>query len=166
MNITSFQVASDKTALLLNIEDAATAIQLHLFTKETYKVDELKIDLSSKLTGEYAQLIIITPEDLGITKFDGVYFIEVINLNGDNFCAIAGELTRYKECILDKVLEYQDCVSCLAVNQPEVLNSFTLLYTLEKAIELNLIQEVLTIVFALDKFCTNDCKGCGEYKNI
>lgn len=158
-------MAADRSSLVLNLDDAGTAINLYLWTKETYKVEEFKIDLSTKLNGQYSQIINITPEDIGITKFDGVYFIDAITAT-DTKCAIAAELIKYKECILNKVLEYQDCESCLKITQPELLNSFTLLYTIEKAIELNLIQEVLTIVFALDKFCTNDCKGCGEYKSL
>lgn len=165
MNITSFKVATDKSSLILDLNDAGTVTNLYLWTKETYKVEEFKIDLSSKLNGQFSQIINILPEDIGITNFDGVYFIDVVSIT-DTACAIAAELTRYKECILNKVLAYADCFSCLQVEQPEVLNAQTVLYTIEKAIELNLIQEVLTLVFFLDKVCSNDCNGCGEYKNI
>lgn len=165
MNITSFKVSEDKSTLLLSITDAATVSSLYLWDKETFKVQEYKVDLSAKLTGTANQDIIITPGDIGVSYFDGVYFVEAIDGSATS-CKIAAELTKYKECILDKVLESKDCESCLEITYPEVLNSQTLLYTLEKAVELNLIQEVLTLIFTLDKFCSNDCKGCGEFKNI
>ncbi len=165
MKITSFEVSEDSSVILLNVDNAGAATNLHLWTKETYKIDEYKIDLSGKLTGQFSQSIIITPGDIGASHFDGVYIIDIVGSEG-TVCAIAAELTRYKECILEKVLAYQDCDSCLEINYPQVLNAQTLLYTIEKSIELNLVQEVLIMIFALDKFCTNDCKGCGEYKNI
>lgn len=164
MKITSFKVSNDKSSLLLEIDDATTATNLFLWDKEHYNIDEHKIDLSTKLDGTASQSIVITLADLSISEFDGVYFIDLIDPN-DKVCGIVGELTRYKECILDKLLSYQGYDSCLEINYPEVLNSFNLLYTIEKAIELNLAQETLTIIFSLDKFCSNDCKGCGEYKS-
>ena len=163
MNITSFTISSDKTSLLLYIEDAATVNELNLWTKETYKIDALKIDLSSKLTGEFSQFITITPVDLGITKFDGVYFIEAIS-GSESSTLIAHELSTYKQCILDKILAIKDCQSCLDFSNPSILNAQTLLYTLELAIEENMIQETLHIVFALDKLCGTNCKGCGKTK--
>jgi hypothetical protein len=165
MEITLFQVSEDKTTLDLTLQNAEMADTLHLWTNKTYKTEGLQIDLSDKLNGAASQSITITLEDLGLSEFDGIYFIDVID-DVETKCAIAEELTRYKECIVDKVSSYVGCDSCLETIYPEVLNALHSLITLEIAIELALPQEILNIVFALDKFCNNDCKGCGKYKNI
>lgn len=165
MEITSFKLTSDKTALELVLANATNAVTLSLWTNKTYKVNGLEIDLSAKLNGAASQTITITPEDIGLTEFDGVYFIDVID-DTETICAIASELTRYKECILDKILSYTGCDSCLELNYPSVLNAQASLSALQIAIELALPQEILNTIFSLDKFCSNDCKGCGQYKNI
>lgn len=163
MNITSFKVSQDKTSLELALTSAAAATTLHLWTNKTYRVDELKIDLSAKLTGATNPVIYITPQDLGITSFDGVYFIELTD-NVETLTAVTAELSKYKECVIEKVLAIKDCDSCMEIENPEVLNVQTALYTLELALSEKAYQEILTIVFMLDKFCTNDCRGCGDYK--
>jgi hypothetical protein len=165
MTITSFKVLADKTALELILTDASTATTLSLWTNKTYKTVGLETDLSDKLNGAASQTITITLADLDLSSFDGVYFIDVVSPT-ETICGIAAETTRYKECILNKRLEYVGEDNCLEYNYPSILNAQSLLLTLDLALEMKLPQEILTIVYALDKFCTEDCKGCGEYKNI
>lgn len=165
MNITSFKVSQDKASLELVLDTASAATTLYLWTNKTYKTNGLEIDLSAKLDGTPSQNISITLADLALEYFDGIYFIEVsdgTNTDGD----VTAELTRYKECILEKVLALKDCDNCLEIINPGIYNAQTLLYTLEKALEEKLPQEILHIVYGLDKFCTNSCNNCGQYKNI
>lgn len=165
MTITSFKVLPDKTALELSLTDASTATTLSLWTNKTYKTVGLETDLSDKLNGAASQTITITLADLDLSSFDGVYFIDVVSPT-ETICGIVAETTRYKECILDKILESTSADTCLHYNYAEILNAHALYTTLDIALEMKLPQEILTIIFALDKFCTNACKGCGEYTNI
>jgi hypothetical protein len=165
MEITLFKVSEDKTRLDLTLQNAEMADTLHLWTHKTYRTEGLEIDLSAKLNGAATQSITITLEDLGLSYFDGVYFIDVID-DVETVCSMTSELTRYKECILDKMLSYEGCDSCLELNYPEVLKLQALYNELILAIELSYFQEIITLLFGLDKLCSNDCKGCGKYKNI
>lgn len=165
MNITTFSISQDRTQINLVIEDAATLTDLKLWTDITYKDYSLAIDLSSKLTASVVEIITISLSDLSITYFDGIYFIEAEDPD-EIANAITADLTRYKECILDKMLESIECGDCLKATNNNVLNAQTLLYSLETAIENSFIDEISLILIALKKYCSNDCKSCGEYKNI
>jgi hypothetical protein len=162
MNITSFKISQDKSTLELELVDAGAATSLKLWTNKTYKTEGLEIDLSAKLG---TNSITITLEDLGISYFDGVYFIEITNPS-ETVCGIAAELTKYKECVIEEVLANTECSDCKEQAKPSILNKHTLLRTLELALELAQPQKILNIVFALDRLCNNDCNGCSKYKEL
>jgi hypothetical protein len=165
MQITTFQISQDRLSMSIIIEDAANATSLKFWTKSTYKDYALSIDLSAKLTGAITTTITATLADLGLSYFDGVYFIEAEDPD-ELSNAITGDLTRYKECILNKVLEYTICEDCLKKKSVSLINAQSLLYALETAITQGFINEVVNLTIALDKYCSNDCSSCLEYQNI
>jgi len=164
MKITSLTISTDRTQLNLTITDATNVSALKLWTDSTYKDYSLAIDLSAKLTGSATENIVITLADLSLSYFDGVYFVEAEDPDEVSI-GIVGDLTRYKECILNKVIVLQNCNDCLKEVDVDLLNAHTLLQSLEIAIENGFIDEIITIINALDVFCSNTCKSCGEYQN-
>jgi hypothetical protein len=165
MIITSFKVSEDKLTLDLTLTNVAGATTLSLWTYKTYRTEGLEIDLSDKLNGSASQTISITLAEAEVSYFDGVYFIEVSD-GTDKVCAMAEELIRYKECLIEKTLSMESCIPCLKNENPELLNVHALYTTLILALEANIPQEVINIAFSLDKFCSDDCTGCKKYKNI
>lgn len=165
MKITSFQISTDRTVINLTITDAATVTSLLFWTDVTYRNYSEAIDLSSKLTGAVTENIVITLADLSLSYFDGVYFIEAEDPD-ELSSAITADLTRYKECILGKVLNSINCEDCLDTISNSALNAQVLLYSLETAIENSFIDEISLILTTLKKYCSDTCKSCGEYKNI
>jgi len=151
MKITSFQISTDRTVINLTITDAATVTSLLFWTDVTYR--------------NYSEAIVITLADLSLSYFDGVYFIEAEDPDELN-SAITADLTRYKECILDKVLSSINCEDCLDTISNSALNAQVLLYSLETAIQNSFIDEISLILTTLKKYCSDSCKSCGEYKNI
>src|SRR5210317_2221026 len=121
MEITSFSVSQDRTTLNLVISDAATITTLKLWTAETYKDYSLAIDLSAKLTASATENISITPADLGEPYFDGVYFIQAEDPDEVSE-AITADTTRYKECVLNELLEMGVCDECLKTTSVKLLN--------------------------------------------
>lgn len=164
MTITVFKISDDRTELELTITDAATITSLNLFTDATFKDYSLAVDLASKLTASATETITITLADIGESEFDGVYFIEAQDPDEISF-GVTADLTRYKECILEDVIELALCDSCFAKKSLKLINAQQLLIALESAVELGFFNEAFNIIKALDKFCSNDCKTCGTYKN-
>lgn len=165
MEITSFTVSQNRTNLIVVINDAASISSLKLWKQDTYKDYNLAIDLSSKLTASATENITITPSDLNESYFDGVYFLEAEDPDEVSL-AVTLDSTRYKECILNRLLEMGVCDECLKSTSINLINAQTLLSGLESAVSLGFIDEIVTIVMALDKYCSSDCKTCGDYKNI
>ena len=163
MKISSITISTDRTQIDLTITDATTLTSLLLWSDVTYKDYSLAIDLSSKLTGAATENIVITLADLAISYFDGVYFVEAEGTSVS--IAAVADTTRYKECILTKVLQIAQCNDCLKVFNNSIINSQTLLLSLEAAVAEGFVDEIMLIIEALNKFCSDKCKSCGEYKN-
>ncbi len=165
MTITSFKVSEDKSTLILNLSDASAATNIYIWSDKTYKYENKKVDVSSKLTGAATQSLTISLADMELDYFDGVYFVEVISPT--KVCTkVAAELSRYKECIIDKIKKQEGCIPCGDTIDKSLINSHVMLTSLEIAIEQGFIQEILTTVKALNKVCSNSCNNCGKYKNI
>jgi len=147
-------VSQDRTTLNLVISDAATITTLKLWTAETYKDYSLAIDLSAKLTASATENISITPADLGEPYFDGVYFIQAEDPDEVSE-AITADTTRYKECVLNELLEMGVCDECLKTTSVKLLNAQTMLRGLEDAVSLGFTDEIISIIIALDKYCSD-----------
>lgn len=165
MQITNFKINSTRTAINLTIIDALNVSTLKLWTDKTYKDYNLAIDLTSKLSGIATENITITLSDLSTAYFDGVYFIEAED-NTTTSQAIDSDLTRYKECILNKLVEYSICDDCLKNNSISLINAQSLLIGVENAVEQGFINETFNLINSLNKYCSNDCNSCGKYSNI
>lgn len=160
MQITTFTIASDKTKMNLTITDAASVISLRLWTNKTYKDFTKLIDLSSKLTSSTIENIEITPADLGVSYFDGIYYIEAEDPD-ETSIEYTQELSKYKECILLRSLKLTTCTDCLNEKDTILLNLSTLYKSLIFALERRMINQMQLFISTLDKFCPGKCSTCG-----
>ena len=165
MTITQFEISLDRTQIDLTITTASAATALRFWTDKTYKDYNDLIDLTTKLTGVATEVIVLTLADLGLSYFDGVYFIEVEDPT-EIVASITADLTRYKECILNKLMIYSICDDCLLEESIPLINAQSLLNGLETSIEQGFVDELFNIVSSLNKYCSNDCVSCGQYKNV
>lgn len=165
MQISSFTINDDKTELDLTITDAATVQSLRLWTDKTYKNFAKAVDLSGKLTASATEIITITLADIGIEYFDGIYFIEAEDLDEVSI-EYTSELTKYDECVVNRVKYISTCSECLAEQDTDLLNAYALLIGLEKALSLRFVDQILYFKTTLDKYCTADCATCGKYSNV
>jgi hypothetical protein len=165
MQITIFEIAQQRTSINLRIEGASSLTSLKFWNEKTYKNNSTAIDFTSKLTGAAVENIVISLIDLDIPYFDGVYFIEATSPQEAD-SSIVSDLTRYKECILTKIVDLAATSECLNTKDSTLTNAHTLLLSLEIAIEENYIDEILLIAKVLNRFCSNTCKACGEYDAI
>lgn len=165
MEITLFTINNSRTELNLAISNATAATTLYLWTDKTYKDYSKAIDLSAKLNGIATQNIVITLNELKQKYFDGLYFVE-LSSSAELDSSFTGDLTRYKECILDKIVSLSMCDSCLNKESGAIINAQGLLTSLETAIELGFLDESFNIITALNKYCSNDCATCGAYSDV
>jgi hypothetical protein len=165
MQISSFIISADKTQLNLTITDAASLVSLRLWTQLTYKDFSQTIDLSSKITGSATENITITLSDISQNYFDGVYFLEAED-DTESSLEYVYELSKYKECILDKMLEVSACNDCLKEINTDLINAASIYKGLEYALQFRFIDEILNFINILNKFCSNECQTCGKYSNV
>jgi len=157
-------LSTDNSTITIAIDDAADISALRVWKTDTFKDYDEAIDISSLLTGSATESINVSPTDLDESYFDGVYFIEAEDTDEVSFSIIA-VLTRYKECVIERIIENGVCEDCLASTAIPMINAHTTLRALEDAIELNFIDEIITMVNALDTYCSNTCNSCGSYDN-
>jgi len=165
MKIENFNISASNTELELTITDAATVTSLKLWTDKTFKNFNKAIDLTDKLTGSATEYITITLADIEISFFDGIYFIEAEDPDEISL-EYAYTLERYRECILDKIMYFQNCNKCLKQDNIDVINAYVLLEGLNIALQDRYIDEILNLVNSLNIYCSNECSSCGKYKNI
>lgn len=164
MNIILFEINSEKTAIDVVISNADNVSSLRLWKETNFKDYNLAIDLSSKLGGSTIETFEITLEDLGETFFDGIYFLEAED-NTSISLKITADLTKYEECILEKVITANLNNQCLVESNLNVINAHSILTSLKYSIALNFVNEILKLNSMLKVYCSNDCKTCGDYKN-
>lgn len=164
MIITLFEISADKTTLDVTISEASNVSVLRLWKDTNFKDYNLAIDLSSKLTGSATEQIQITLADLGETYFDGIYFLEAEDNSGTSL-KITADLTKYEECILEKVILANLNSDCLTYNNVSVINAHSILNSLKYSISLNFVNEILKLNSMIKVYCSEDCKTCGNYKN-
>lgn len=165
MKITQFTPNQYNTELILKVEDAELATHLIIWVNDDFTDYSKSIDISSLLNGSSSQTINITFSDLSVNKLDGIYLIR-LEAPGELTQALTGVYTRYKECILNKLSEIKLCDDCLDNISSSLITSQTLLTGLQFAVEQGFIEEAISIKKSLDKYCSNECKTCGNYTNI
>lgn len=165
MNISNFSVNSEQTEISITIDDAANVSELFLFTEDTYKNYSLARDLSSYLTGATTEIITISTIDLDIKVFDGIYYLEATSPT-EISSAFLYALSRYEECILNKILKINLCDDCLKNKSLQLINAQTTLEGLKIALQNGFIIEGINLLNNLKNYCSNKCKSCGEYDNL
>lgn len=160
MQITNFKISSDKSKIDLTITDAASVISLRMWDNTTYKDFTKLIDLSSKLTSSTTETIEIFPVDLGITEFNGIYYIEAEDPDQTSI-EFTYQLNKYQECITIRALKLSACDDCLNEKDSILYNVRSLYESLLFAIDLRWVNEMQFLIEALDSICTNECTTCG-----
>lgn len=161
MQITNLSISSDKSKINLTITDAASVVSLRLWDDTTYKDFGKLIDLASKLTGASTETIEITPSDIGITYFDGIYFVEAEDPT-ETSIEYTYELSKYQECITVKAAQTTSCTDCNNEKNKALNNVHALYRSLLMALDLRSINDMLSFIKTLDKYCTNTCQTCGQ----
>lgn len=174
ITINTLTVSSDRTSITVSVTtDASNFTSVNLWTQDTYKDYNEAIDLSSlsSLSGQTEDFT-IAASDVGISEFDGLYFIEFEDSDNNTQLGAVAELTSYKQCLLDASLEVlQDNVNVLqgsGCGNPKfnkIIYVHSLLSAVQAAILSGYYGEAIDIVSALETIC-DDCETCESLDSI
>lgn len=117
ITIQTYSISTDLSEITLEFEldSGDTTSSLLMWTEDTYKNSDESIDLLSVLdaTGN-TESVTISATDAGVSKFNGIYIIEIQSTNGDAIMAGASDFTQYYK-VAAQLLANLD-LSCLSCN--------------------------------------------------
>lgn len=174
ITINTLTISSDKKSLTVQLttDVGETITSVNLWTEDTFKDSTKAKDLSSKLTGSTnTESFVILASDLGLTVFDGLYFIEFTNSNNILEIGAVAELSTYKKCLLDNTLEILSSgedICKKGQNNPK-LNKLIYIHVILNALQSAIISgyygEAIDSIKVLKKFCSS-CQNCVTLNSI
>ncbi len=174
LNETGTQIEVSVTTSIDN-----TFISFRAWNIDTYKDQSKAINLYGLMDGDSnSEILTITNIDLSTEIISGVWFFEFQSdetietgdfVNTNRVIGVVTNLSKYHECILDKLLSINivDCNISTNNCNSDVNNLYlgnSLLCSLNAAISYAYYEEVVRIVKNLDEICI-DCSDCPEYEN-
>lgn len=176
ITVNNFQIQNNGTELLIDVstELGSTITSLLLWNMNDFKDYTKAINLEYKLEQiDNTESFVVTVEELNITSFDDVWFIEIqsdyvpVDNCGeflDPALAITYNLTPYYQCLLDKFLSIKidECKNC----NESLVNDFVLtidllIHMVEEGIQEGYYEQVISLISKLKKLCSLDkCKNC------
>lgn len=167
---------SDATSLqvVITVPTGETFATGKLWTSNTFQSATNFVDLVSVLpAGPQAvtSTFDIPVSLIGETTFNGVFYIEFTTEEDSTILFAISNLTVYKTCILDKILQVEiiDCVPTVTTDCQDLTGSqITFIETLLDSLEYALLQSdfsaAQSIELQLQKLCTDSC-GCTQTEN-
>ena len=178
--IKNFEILNDGQQLAIDVETVEgsliTAIQL--WNINTFKNYDLSIDLSYKLENiNNKEVFIVTAEELNLTSFTDIWFIEIENNNTnienctncqDLALGITYNLQPYYKCMLNYLLELEkstDCNSTNIYNNNITITINLLIDSIKKSLEIGYYLQAIEMLNNLKKLCNiSKCKNCETVK--
>jgi len=117
ISVTKFLVSNDMSQIELDVavNTGETVSTLSFWTEDTYKDPVAVVDLSSLIVGTgNTESLVITPEQAGLSKFDGMYFMQIESSDDEAVVVSTFNLLQYY-IPLAKLLANVD-LSCLNCN--------------------------------------------------
>ena len=167
ISVTKFLVSNDLSTIDLEVtvESGQNVDTLLLWDEDTYKDPSRSIDLSSLLSGSTnSETITITADDAGVSKFDGMYFLQIQDTDDNAVVVATFNLTQYY-VVQAKLIANIDlsCLSCNANFQNALLVDMYLEAT-KQALLLGRFQDAIDNL--KNVIITVDSSDCDECKNI
>ena len=159
-----------------------TIESVNLWTDKTFKNYDVALDFTSKLaqTSEN-EIFSITASEVDGEVFDGIFFLEFTTTDltppdnctgcdGQIALGVVAELTRYQECLLEKVLKLNTCDgnlfadgACGTSETGDIININVILDALKYALQSGYYNEAITFITQLAKLCTTSCWYCDDF---
>lgn len=168
IKINNFKITNDTTRINVSLEanEGETITKVLLWSNNTFQKYNLAKNLTSKLTQETnIEEFVIETSDMGISSFTGLFFMEVETsdqeCNNCGLIGVAGNLVKYNECLLDKVLSYSICNGSDCKEDDNIINISVLLDSINICLQNAYYNEAIDLLKALDKLCPS-CNNCNS----
>jgi hypothetical protein len=185
--INNFEIINNGSDLAIDVETGLgyTITSILLWDMFSFKDYTLSTNLSYKLEQiNNKEVFIVNATELGILKFEDIYFIEIETNQPSPDCptclipalGITYNILPYYQCMLNSLLasEINDCVTCNDLESKNLLVTINLLIdSIEKSIDLGFYSQAIDNLKKLKKLCglekcTNclsvECSSCSKFK--
>ena len=165
INTELFAISSDRSKIDINIIGVESDDSIYLYRHTNYGDTSKAINLMDYFDDVDTIEASLTPQNFGQTYFDGMYILQIEELGQEIKTSIEYDFTKYEECLLNKTLNLSTCDSCLKNISSDLVNASALLESLQYAVKSGFLFESIEVINTLDKYCSNECKSCGNYAN-
>lgn len=191
ITVNNFSIINNGQQLAIDVETniGSNITSILLWDMNSFKDYSLAINISDQLEQvNESEVLIISAVDLGILKFEDIWFMEVQSnyVDPDPDCstcelpalAITYNLLPYYQCMLDYLIQsgLNDCESCNNTVQNNMTVTISLLLdAVEKALELGFYLQAIEMIKQVKKYCNikkcNNCKSvectnCSKFKQL
>lgn len=187
ITINNFQIIDGGSNLAIDVETniGYNIESLLLWDMTTFKDYTLAKNLTSKLTlVNNREVLIINASEVGVTKFEDIYFIEIESTYipppeepctncTDPALGITYNLSPYYSCLLAYFLEssLNECLTCKEDPTKQIIITINLLLdVIEKALDLGYFVQAIASLNKLKKLCSinscvvEECVSCNKFK--
>ncbi len=116
INIQTYSISNDLSEITLEykLETGETTDKLLMWTEDTYKDSTRAIELTRLLDGlTNTESITISATDAGLSKFDGIYVIQIESSDNSAIMAGASDFTQYYKAAAQLIASLDlSCLSC------------------------------------------------------
>ena len=176
ITINNFEILNSGSQLAIDVETSVgySITSILLWDMNSFKDYSLSVNLSDRLENiNNKEVFIVNATDLGILKFEDIYFIEVESDAPTEECStcllpalgITYSLLPYYQCMLNYLLK-TDIVSCKDTSNKNLLVTINLLIdSIPISIDLGYYIQAIASVNKLKKLCSlNQCTNCNTVK--
>lgn len=185
--INNFEIINNGSQLAIDVETNLTynISSILLWTMPNFKDYSLAINLNSYLLNvNNKEVLIINANDVGVSKFEDVCFMEVestfIEVEGCQDCqspalGITYNLSTYYTCLLNYLTDLQvtQCINCNKDESNQMVITINMLIdTVMKSLEVGYYSQAIDMINKLKKLCslktcdncpTIECSSCNNF---
>lgn len=177
ITINNFSIIENGSKLAIDVETTVgySITSILLWDMNSFKDYSLATNLGYKIENvNNKEVFIVTATELGILKFEDIYFLEIESNTPSPTCSncllpalgITYNLLPYYACMLDYLLksEITDCSTCNNLTTKNLIVTISLLIdSVKKSIELGFYLQAIANVNKLKKLCElSQCKSCNQ----
>jgi len=170
ISVTRFMVTNNLLSIDLDVEinSGQTVTKLLLWDQKTYRDPSKSVNLTSLLSGSTnTESIVISASNAGVTKFDGMYFLQIETSNSEAVVVATFNMTQYYT-VQAKLIANIDlsCLNCNTNFQNALLFDLYLEAT-KQALLLGRYQDAIDnlakLIITVD---TSDCDACNDIEPL
>tara|TARA_R110002051_G_C8714529_1_gene495962 strand:+ start:411 stop:989 length:579 start_codon:yes stop_codon:yes gene_type:complete len=170
ISVTRFMVTNNLLSIDLDVEinSGQTVTKLLLWDQNTYRDPSKSVNLTSLLSGSTnTESIVISASNAGVTKFDGMYFLQIETSDSEAVVVATFNMTQYYT-VQAKLIANIDlsCLNCNTNFQNALLFDLYLEAT-KQALLLGRYQDAIDnlakLIITVD---TSDCDACNDIEPL